>query len=566
MARISQLLSKVHILAMHTVFWQTSSHAEEPVWQRPAMVSPKGFVAWDYAWGLLILLIGIALRVHLLGVPLERDEGEYAYAGQLILNGFLPYSNVYNMKMPGIYGAYALVMAIFGQTPSGIHLGLMVANLATLIFLFLLGKYLLDRTTGIIAAVSFAVLSVSQSVQGVFANAEHFVILAAVAGIYLLLRAADSRHPLILFLSGLLFGLAFLLKQHGAAYIAFAVVYLIYQGRHTQPGSLRMVLANILVLLAGAALPFALTCLLFLASGVFDKFWFWTFTYAREYVSMVSPGIGWELFSINFRPIVSSAPLLWMLAGWGLLALFWDQMAREQLFFIGTLVIFSFLAIVPGFYFRPHYFVLVLPAISLLIGVGISAMGRLIARVGRRAAKIIPVAIILLALLSSVYQQRLFLFGVEPAMASRLTYGANHFPEFLKIGQYLREHTTKADTIAVVGSEPEVYFYAHRRAATGYIYTYPLMEPHPYAKRMQEEMIREIEESQPAYLVFVDIRTSWLARPESERLIFDWLRKYAREFYNCVKVIDTIPLDNSSYGWRGALEGSPSIYVYKRKL
>jgi hypothetical protein len=27
----------------------------------------------------------------------------------------------------------------------------------------------------------------------------------------------------------------------------------------------------------------------------------------------------------------------------------------------------------------------------------------------------------------------------------------------------------------VLGSEPEIYFLSHRRAATGHIYTYPLM-------------------------------------------------------------------------------------------
>ena len=32
-----------------------------------------------------------------------------------------------------------------------------------------------------------------------------------------------------------------------------------------------------------------------------------------------------------------------------------------------------------------------------------------------------------------------------------------------------------------------------RRAATSYMYTYPMMEPQPFAVRMQEEMIAEIE-------------------------------------------------------------------------
>src|SRR5512140_4026993 len=77
----------------------------------------------------LVILFVVFVRVRLLEVPLERDEGEYAYMGQLILQGIPPYGEAYNMKFPGTYLMYALVMAIFGQTIEGIHIGLMIVNL-----------------------------------------------------------------------------------------------------------------------------------------------------------------------------------------------------------------------------------------------------------------------------------------------------------------------------------------------------------------------------------------------------------------------------------------------------
>src|SRR4051812_24256407 len=75
---------------------------------------------------LAVLLFVDAVRLHSLGVPLTRDEGEYAYAGQLILQGVPPYELAYNMKLPGTYLAYALGMGIFGQTTAGIHLTLLL--------------------------------------------------------------------------------------------------------------------------------------------------------------------------------------------------------------------------------------------------------------------------------------------------------------------------------------------------------------------------------------------------------------------------------------------------------
>jgi len=49
---------------------------------------------------LLILTAVLIIRVRLADIPLERDEGEYAYFGQLILEGIPPYSLAYNMKLP----------------------------------------------------------------------------------------------------------------------------------------------------------------------------------------------------------------------------------------------------------------------------------------------------------------------------------------------------------------------------------------------------------------------------------------------------------------------------------
>src|SRR5246127_2727800 len=87
-------------------------------------------------WGLLIvaavILLMACVRFRTRDFFLERDEGEYAYAGQLMLQGIPPYKMAYNMKFPGTYAAYALIMALFGQTIIGIHVGLLVVKLATL--------------------------------------------------------------------------------------------------------------------------------------------------------------------------------------------------------------------------------------------------------------------------------------------------------------------------------------------------------------------------------------------------------------------------------------------------
>ena len=94
-------------------------------------------------------------RLRLAETPLERDEGEYAYTGQLMLAGVPPYQGSYFMKRTRhAHAMYALGMAIFGQTRAGIHRWLLVVNAATLVMIFLLGRKLADPMAGLIACAA----------------------------------------------------------------------------------------------------------------------------------------------------------------------------------------------------------------------------------------------------------------------------------------------------------------------------------------------------------------------------------------------------------------------------
>src|SRR5476651_848208 len=116
---------------------------------------------WTWWFTLIVLVLVAAIRLRLLNFPFERDEGEYAYAGQLMLQGIPPYELAYNMKFPGTYAAYAVIMALFGETPAGIHFGMICVTTLTALMLFWLGKKILDATAGIVAATCYAGLAAS---------------------------------------------------------------------------------------------------------------------------------------------------------------------------------------------------------------------------------------------------------------------------------------------------------------------------------------------------------------------------------------------------------------------
>jgi MFS family permease len=520
----------------------------------------KRFLPWLIV--AIVIAITAGFRFRLLDVPLERDEGEYAYAGQLILQGIAPYDQVYNMKLPGIYAAYAVIMAIFGQSCTGIRLGLLVINAVTILLIFLLARHLTDSFAGVFAAAAFAVLSLAQSVQGIFANAEHFVILFAVAGILLLVLAIDHNRLVLLLAASISLGIAFLMKQHGIAFVVFAGLYLLFPQLRRRPFEFKPFLIRAGLFVIGVILPFGVTCFILWRVGVFEKFWFWTFVYAREYVSMVSIPDGLKNLKLAIIPIVGSAVFIWILAGIGLVTLFRVEKVHTRRLFVVGFLFFSFLSTCPGFYFRRHYFILLLPAVALLSGLGLFGVRQVLREQKATIGKdLIAVLLGLAILFYTLYQQKDFLLAKDSFEVSRMAYWPNPFPESLKIAEYIKANSSSSDTIAILGSEPQIFFYANRRSAAGYVYMYPLMEPHPYALQMQEEMIRQIEAAKPKFLIFVK-GLSWAVQPTSEKMIFNWFQKYQEEYYRPVGVIDIVSTNQTIYRWNEDAVGYTPRSIY----
>lgn len=506
-----------------------------------------------WAWSLLslVILASAAVRLRLLEVPLDRDEGEYAYFGQLLLQGIPPYATAYNFKLPGIYAVYAGMLAVLGQTPVGVHLGLLVANAIGCVLTFLLAVRLFTPVAGIAAAATFAGLSLSSRLYGLAGYAEHFVLLPALAGALLLLSAVESRRLRALFASGVLFGMAFVIKQSGAAFVLFGVLYTLARTvSPAAPGGRLRRLAPTSVLLGGAVLPYAAVCLALALAGAFENFWFWTTIYAYEYASKVSLLYGLILLAWTSWDILTTTYLVVALAVVGASALVWDVEARSRRGFVALFALCAFAGTAAGLHFRPQYFLLQLPSVALLAGIAVDATSRRLGASAPALRAVVPLALILLPLALLLHGERGILLERSPERVARALYGLNPFPESIEVARYIKARTGDGDKLAVIGSEPQIYFYSHRPAATGFIYTYALMDAHPYVARMQRQMISEIEAANPRIVVIVNVSTSWQVRPASDRTLFEWWERY-RQSFDRIGFVD-ITDRGTTYVWGAA--------------
>jgi len=95
------------------------------------------------------------------------------------------------------------------------------------------------------------------------------------------------------------------------------------------------------------------------------------------------------------------------------------------------------------------------------------------------------------------------------------------------------------------------------------------MEPQKYARQMQEEMISEIERTNPKYLVSFTMNDSWLRRPGSDLLIFSWANDYIAKNYVPVGFVNITSAETEYY-----FDNIPTtveslkdyILIYRRKL
>ena len=365
--------------------------------------------------------------------------------------------------------------------------------------------------------------------------------------------------------SGLLLGTAFLMKQQGVFLMVFGGA--VDGGAYGSSSSSKAVRgsrspareAGLTLLLQAAAfyaavvLPYGLVCFWLWRAGVFDTFWFWTVTYAREYVARDPSCV--RLAIVLARrghqcgdDRIGSAGR-WRLAGCVAVAVRgWTRPGRS-LFVLGFLF-----CLVPCASVRASFSARTTslrccrrwrcwPAWPAENSCGWPAFGscRLRQRPRRRWKRrgggesrgpgqsrsdrsghsrrwsSPRRLLVLVAVTWPVWdrEKRWFFFEVPAKLACRLIYSGNPFFEAPEISQYLNEHMGPDDTLAVLGSEPEMPFYSQRHSATGYIYTYGLMEDQPLAETMQEKMITEIEQKNPKFILVVDAYCSWLYKPQS---------------------------------------------------
>jgi len=498
-------------------------------------VSYNGLSQW-HKWSPWIFLgiagiIFLQARIQLLAIPLERDEGSFAYISHWLLRGKDLYTDMLDSKLPGLYTLYAISTTLFGYNATGVHLGLLFTNIAAGIFFFLLLREVFNQYIASISTAFLLILITAPNVNGFAAHATQLLLPFLFAGCWLFWKGIRTGNLLTFFLAGLMIGISFTIKQQTALFgILLAFFWWPLRLSWHRNTASKLPIMEWILLGAGGLIPVILTVAYFKMAGRFDEFVFWTYTQPIKLSgSMADP---W--YVLLWRGIVgvnAKFELVWITAFAGLILTFFSGFKTGVKWFAILFTIFCIASIALGVAFYKHYFVVVMPAVAMCTGIALYWISQ---KTGK-AGGIIGIAAAVVLISVPLIARQEYYFKPDFAKIHQEAYRQNMFPELEKIGQELSKRIPEGGKLAILGSEPEVLVAANREGCSKHLMVYSMLIDPEHAQAMQDDYYTEITQCDADYVVFDVFSSSWA--PGFENL---GLHKKNMEWINSTTVLEGI--------------------------
>ncbi len=433
--------------------------------------------------GVLLSLACVLLVVRLpsLVQPMGADEGLYAYVGERMLAGALPYRDAWDQKPPAIHVTYAVMRAVLPRDAAVPAADLLVAALVAAL-LWRLGTNIAGPDVGPWSAVIFLFLSNPAFARlggvAVRAQCETF-IAAAITGAFLCLachRAQRGRASVLA--AGALFGLAFTFKYNAAAY-GLAGLFALWLW-----GALNV--RALALLAAGFLAPIAAFAGWFAAGGAFDDLFDATIRYNVHYSGETYQG-AWHavMYLFTFPVRHARVDALWLVGGAGCAILLLGSRREPQRLFAVAWVAAACLTIaINGSRDLPQYFIQAAPALALAAAwagtlvltrtIPLSLVAAIAVAVGVWRVNDFP------KLVDNTWRDARYALGRMPRDEHLSRYGDRTTRKYSalavdELGAFMRSHSDANDVVYVFGFSPGAYVSADRRSASRFFWSRPVI-------------------------------------------------------------------------------------------
>ena len=424
-----------------------------------------------------------------------RDSGVFLYIGWRILNGELPYKDVWDHKPPVVFYIDALGLAITKHSRWGVWL----LEFAGLFFAAFVGYRLIRRFFGAFPAILSTFLWLSTLIfliQAEWGNlTEEYALPLQFLALWLATDTFESPVPKYRywFAIGLIGGIAFFTKQTTIGiWISIVLFLVVYKLKMRQFRELVFIL---FFFFSGVTVVFVSWIAFFALQGGLPQFWDCVFEYNFAY-SALHPGVVSHIKPViaGIKPLVQSGLL--PLAGIGyvfvvVLLAFKRDFIRKWLPLFAIILFdlpFELLLVSISGNTYGHYYISMLPILALLSGIAfwIIFSSQFLQDIPSVAHDILAIGIVSVLLWSAFYSQyKILSFRYEQ----------------IPIISYVQSNTTSTDTVLLWGAESSVNYFSYRKSPSRFVYQYPLYTKGYTSEHLIVEFLDDLIANKPRLLI-----------------------------------------------------------------
>jgi hypothetical protein len=476
-------------------------------------ISSLRWSQWLAIFGLVVLFV--ALRWNNCAAPLTRDEGEYAYSAQLLIQGLAPYQHAFVQKPPAVIYSYAFADLILPNIFWSPRLLAAVFIAGATILLGFIARLELGEGFALPAMWLATPMFLLPGIELFDANVEPFLLLPLIGTVAVYCYSRQHGNKNIHWMgAGFLAAATLLYKYTALPILAFLFTAWLFE-MWRQGTKATFILQALACALAGGILATALELAYFLFHDGGKTFWECTVAFNRYYAG--TGAFGFNFFWSRVKDLFANWWILFLIP-WAILL----QPHARAWFWLG---IFGCALVATNTSSYGHYYLVVMPFWALLALWGIRALS---SRAGeersQRIAGLITIAVVVLLVCPDLRLMR-----CSPQQFAEEKIGGYPFIEAQLVADEVSRMSSPNDFIYVAGSEPEILCYARRFAPTRFITAYALMIPTPLTSGYQAEAIRDLRQNPPRLIVFAQSGAGWLRQastpPEFQNFLGGFLKQ-----------------------------------------
>jgi hypothetical protein len=473
-------------------------------------------------WLFVALLFVLIRALPNITYPIGRDQASFLVIGEGFLRGQRLYRDLWDIKPPGIYALYAMLVKLFGHVMWSVGL---VDILWLLVISYCIFRFV-ERYLGTVSAAIAVVVNAAWHCANGYLDAaqpECFLMLLVFAGYFLV--AAEGRWQLARdLLAGFCLGAAFWLKYNALAFLPLLTVvpYLDWDRINLRPRQLRFRvpcrtwITRMSVLVAGFLLAVAAVVGYFCLTGSWASFKAGHLAVAPRYATTPER-------IPNFWAITTARALLGV-GGWTLLATGASFLIPEWcdlscLLPVASAAAMGFIATAAQLHFFPYAFETTYPFLAAIWGYlawkiyeGLKGRAQ---KPGRQwTTKLLTGALLAIIVVGPLRTEvkaitrryrdvawwrrdsRDF-FARYPELRSSI----EQLEGQAQVIEYLHRLSSPGDGMFIWGTAPLIYYMTGLHPPTRFVVTnHPLISPWG-PPEWRDELVRDLEKSPPAFLV-----------------------------------------------------------------